>query len=208
MKMINSTLKNKIAEGDQKAFSELFYNYFHRLFRFAYDFVKNNETAEEIVEDVFFKIWEKRERLPQIENLETYLYVAVKNHSYNFLKSPKNKLFVSISGNTYQIPDAHISPEKSLLTKELQQKIDLAIDQLPEKCRMVFNLVKEDGLKYKEVAKIMDISTKTVENQLRIALGKINDTLKSYLDKHPNKKGKQIKLSDIASLLPILLLLN
>jgi RNA polymerase sigma-70 factor (ECF subfamily) len=158
--------------GDEKAFRQLFVHYYDKLFYFSNSFVKSREVAEEIVQDVFISIWGKRDKLTRINNLGVYLYVAVKNLSINHLNrsgSPctdLNQLDVSL-------PSAAASPEDLLVASEMLQAINQSIGQLPPKCRMVYKLVKEDGLRYKEVAEILHISPRTVENQIGAALRKI-----------------------------------
>jgi RNA polymerase sigma-70 factor (family 1) len=157
---------------DQSAYKELFTGLYSYLYYFAISFVKTKQSAEEIVSDVFIKLWEKRKELEKVINLKVYLYVATRNISLNYLDKQKHFVTQSIDG-TEEIQSLYFDPEQLMITAEMLNRIHRAIDNLPPKCRVIFKLVKEDRLKYKEVAEILHISVKTVENQLAIALHKI-----------------------------------
>jgi RNA polymerase sigma-70 factor (ECF subfamily) len=150
-----------------------------RLFQFAFTFVQNREQAEEIVNDVFLRLWQNRSRISQIENISVYLYVAVKNTAANYLRQSKPRDLEAVH-HFYLSPD----PEQILITDELRKKIAAAIDGLPARCKLIFKLVKEDGLSAAEVAAILDISYKTVTTQLTIALKKLEEALRPSLPKN------------------------
>jgi len=181
--MIASTrikyLQNRIAEHeDQYAYKELFTSLYSYLYHFAFSFVKSKQSAEEILSDVFIKIWEKRSELEKIINLKVYLYVATRNISLNYVEKQKRDATSNLDEFTSaSIKSVYFDPEQLMVTAEMMNLIQKAIEDLPAKCKMVFKLVKEDGLKYREVAEIMEISTKTVENQLAIALRKIGSAV-------------------------------
>ena len=166
-------LLQKIQEGDQLAFKEFYHSQFFKLYQFAYSFVHSKENAEEIGNDVFFALWQKRESLHTIQNIQVYLYVAVKNASLNYLR--KNNLQVPVSVDELNVDHFPMvaNPELLLIQRELQQQVREAIEQLPPRCRLIFKLVKEDGLSYKEVATILDLSVKTIDSQLCLALKKL-----------------------------------
>ena len=174
-------LQRRIAEGEQSALKLLYDNYNARLFQLAYAIIRSRESAEEIVADVFIKIWEKREQVRTIENFSFYIYVAARNTSISYLrKQGYNKNFnLDEAALPYYQLDA--TPEEMMITNEILQKINRAINELPPKCRLIFKLVKEDGLKYREVAELLEVSTKTVENQIGIALKKIHEAIRIHL---------------------------
>lgn len=169
---------------DMKAYKELYTLLFDGLHRFSYSIVKSKEVAEEIVSDVFIKIWQIRDKLPEINNLKVYLYTITKNFSLNYIhRSYKNS---SISINDMDIEpiiEVH-TPEELCISAEIVNKIKMTIRQLPPQCRIIFQLVKEDGMKYKEVAEILNISVFTVRNQLAIGIRKISDALPAYVQPH------------------------
>ncbi len=168
-------LQNRIARyEDQQAYKELFTEFYFYLHHFATGFIKSKQSAEEIVSDVFIRIWKKRKELERIGNLKVYLYTATRNIALNYLEKQKRTATYSIDEESAAgIKSIYFNPEQLLITAEMMNRIQKAIEGLPPKCRMIFRLVKEDRLQYKEVAEIMHISAKTVENQLAIALHKI-----------------------------------
>jgi RNA polymerase sigma-70 factor (ECF subfamily) len=139
--------------------------------------VHQKEPAEEIVHNVFMKLWEKRTLLSKIENPDVYLYVAVKNHSLDYLSKNRFKETVDISSISSDFLVFHVDPEQMMITEEMRKKIAEAIEQLPPRCKHIFCLVKEDGLKYKDVAAILNLSVKTVEAQMVIAMKKLMTAL-------------------------------
>lgn len=165
---------NKISrESDYQSFKVLYGYYFVRLFRFCMSIVHNKESAEEIVNDVFINLWRRRTHLYKIENPDVYLYVAIKNHSLDYLSKDHLKEMVDISTVSGESIRFTLDPEQLMITEEMKKKISHAVDQLPPRCKLIFKLIKEDGLKYKEVASILDISIKTVEAQLAISMKKL-----------------------------------
>jgi RNA polymerase sigma-70 factor (ECF subfamily) len=171
-------LQYRIARhGDQQAYRELFTALYPSLLLFAKSLVKSKEPAEEIVSDVFIRIWEKRHQLDKINNLRVYLYVSTRNTAYNYLDKQKVNITNPIEDVETEFTSIYFDPEQLMITADMLTLIQTAIDQLPPKCKIIFKLAKEDGLKYREVAEVLNISVKTVENQLAIALQKIGNTV-------------------------------
>jgi RNA polymerase sigma-70 factor (family 1) len=174
---MDTTTKNLIGypveTAGKAAFEALYRLYFVRLFRFCYSIIHQKESAEEIVHDVFVKLWENRHRTPEIGNPRLYLYVSVKNRSLNFLRDNAAAPTIEISERCDQYIRFDANPETILLDSEGLQRIRAAINELPPRCKLIFSLIKEDGLKHKEVSRLLDLSVKTVETQLAIALRKI-----------------------------------
>ena len=167
-------LQIRIARNeDHKAYKELFTSLYTYLLHFAFSLVKMKQPAEEIVSDVFIKIWQKRKELEKIENLKVYLYISTKNTALNYLEKQKRAATDNIDKFANQFKSIYFDPEQLMITADMVSLIHEAIENLPLRCKMIFKLVKEDNLKYKEVAEILSISEKTVENQLAIALRKI-----------------------------------
>lgn len=176
-------------EEDEKAFEALFKVFYESLINFSLNYVLSRELAEEVISDVFVKVWNNRKELATIANLETYLYVAVKNQSLNYL-SKLSGYVVSPAGDLFldNLQDS-FDPEKELEFRELQLDLDKAVEGLPAQCRVVFKLIKEDGFKYKEVAEILGLSVRTIETQLTRALKKLSVALVPYLPSRKNKRG-------------------
>ena len=185
------TITRRIASGDQRSFRVLFDHFSPRLTEFARAMLKSKEAAIEVVDDVLVKIWMHRETLPGIENMRVYLYTATKNTALNYLSSKARQVITE--------PFDHISiqlledrnPEQQLIAKELLRKINTAVDDLPARCKMSFKLVREDGLKYKEVAEILNISVNTVDAQMVIAVKKIRDAVGEYFDRFQGLAAKK-----------------
>jgi RNA polymerase sigma-70 factor (ECF subfamily) len=162
---------------DQQAYKELYTGLYAYLYHFAFSFVRSKQLSEEIISDVFIRIWEKRKEIDQISNLKVYLYVATRNTALNYIERQKRIVTESIDEVSGSIKGVYFDPEQLMITAEMMNRIQKAIEALPPKCQLVFKMVKDDGLKYREVAEIMGISIKTVENQLAIALQKIGDAV-------------------------------
>jgi len=167
--------------NDEAAYKQLFFLFFGSLRRFAMAILRSNEAAEEVVSDVFIKLWQRRSRIMAIENLGAYLYVSTKNTAFNYRAGRNNQ-------QAFDLPDPGMAatspnPEQAMITAEMMNQIQQVVHSLPPRCRMVFRLVKEYGLRYKEVAAVLDISIKTIDNQLAIALRRISQALFLKLDK-------------------------
>jgi len=164
---------------DIKAYNQLYASLSGGLYHFCRSLVKSNEIAEEIVSDVFLKVWQIRARLMEIENLKVYLYTVAKNLSLKYLGKKYRSTLVSL--DSIDIETTIGGPLEMCISADLVNQIRRVIQELPPQCKLVFQLVKEGGLKYKEVAAILDISPLTVRNQLAIAIRKIGETLPAYL---------------------------
>ncbi|SDQ01699.1 RNA polymerase sigma-70 factor, ECF subfamily [Mucilaginibacter sp. OK268] len=185
--MLNIDVKElllKIArDNDLAAFKKIYFLYYERLLKLASSFVKQTEVAEEIVDDVFVKVWANRIRLSEVNNLTVYLYVAIKNQALNYNQA--NRIVcIDIESVEFELKDLNSSVEDVLITAELAKVINGAIQRLPEQCKMVFKLVKEDHLKYRSVAEILSISPKTVEYHMGNALKTIAAAISASPDHH------------------------
>jgi RNA polymerase sigma-70 factor (family 1) len=163
--------------NDEHAFERFYGQYFIRLFRFCYALVHEKGAAEEIANDVFLSLWKRRDRLSTIEKPEVYLYVSAKNHCLNHLRRHRRTATIDLDNLREDALQFQADPESLLIRAETMNRVLAAIDCLPPKCKLIFQLVKQEGLKYKEVARVLDISVKTVEAQLAIAVKKIGQAL-------------------------------
>lgn len=185
------TWQHRIAAGDETAFNQLFRCFYIRLVDFAANILKARPPAEEIVNDVFVKLWQRRQHLPEVQKIKVFLYVAVRNGCYNYLRS--NSLWSVTVGIDQVSSITNLQdPESDLAFRELQHRLNIIISILPEQCRQVFRMVREDGLKYKEVAEILQISPRTVETQLFRAIKKIRQELeRTYASSSTNSNHNQ-----------------
>jgi len=157
----------------EKAYKTLFMGMHESLVEFAGSILKSSEDAEEVVSDFFMNIWQKRTSLPEIERPRLYFFVGVKNASLNrLIVKERIKLPPEIEWET-SLKSIFFNPEELMLSAEVVKNVMNAINELPPRCKMIFKLVKEEGLKYADVAKLLDISVKTVEAQMAIALRRI-----------------------------------
>jgi len=171
------------ADGDQHAYTQLYLAYMPYLLRFARSIIKNNELAEEVVSDVFIKVWQNRAELGKIDNLKLYLYVSTKNTALNYLSRHFRKDIISLEEMSLNISMGTYNPEQLLITSEAVKKINQEIQKLPPRCRLIFKLVKEDRLRYSEIGRLLNISVKTIDNQMAIALKKISSAINFDLKK-------------------------
>ena len=166
--------------GDIAAFEMLFRTYYQSLCNYAYTFVRDREEAEEVVQSTFMNVWEKRDNLTIHTGVKPYLYAMVRNACLNLLKHEKIKqrhAEMEIASGERSIESVSHTVEAS----ELEHRIVNAMSKLPEQCRLVFKLSRFEDLKYAEIADQLNISVKTVENQMGKALRVMREQLKDYL---------------------------
>jgi RNA polymerase sigma-70 factor (family 1) len=169
-----------IRGGDKKAFEEVFRQYYRPLCGYTYTVIKDSDEAEEVVQNLFFNVWSKREALEINTSLKAYLYRAAHNDCLNRIKHAKVKTmyaedYKAVASGGYD------DSLKVLNAKELNKRINNAIEELPEQCGIVFRLSRFDNLKYNEIAEHLQISVKTVENHMGKALKLMREKLKEYL---------------------------
>ena len=179
LKEEDKQLIERIRDGKEEAFELLFKQYYQPLCIFALRYLPDEDAAKDLVQDMFFKIWEKRETFYITTSLESYLYRSVHNLSINYLnhekikKGYKDKILDGFKRRLYN--DDHAFSEF-----KLQEEVDKSIESLPERRKKIFKLSRMDGLKYSEIAARMDISVKTVEAQMIQAISFLRDKLKDY----------------------------
>lgn len=177
-------LFERIKRDDLKAYEAVFRQYYQQLYRFAYNYLRDQVPSEEMAQEVFLYIWEKRGQIEIKTTLKTYLYSAIKNKCLNYIK--------------YELPrkneleESHLAmmmvnqPEREEDSERMRRHIDAAVNELPTKCRHIFMLSRNAGLTYEEIAEELELSVKTVENQMSIALKKLRESLKPLYDYYQN----------------------
>ena len=169
----------QIAEGNEKAFEQLFEKYCDNIYGVAFNYTKSAEVAEEVTQDVFVKLWFKRKSLATLQSLENYLFIIARNHIINiFNRNKKDKNF--IEHILHHFEENNATPEDILLFKESQELIAQAIATLPHQQQMVYELRRIQGLSLEEVAVKMEISRNTARNHLNRALQNIRQFLKDH----------------------------
>ncbi len=173
---------DKEKEKKQHDFKSLFTEYHRGLCYYAYRFVSDISIAEDLVQDVFFDLWIKRDKIDISYSLKSYLYKATYNKSIDFLRSSRSQE-EKWSRNEFSVlsgcfPQDHIPEQEEILhIKEMSQEIQSCIDRLPPQCKKIFRLSREKGLKNKEVAELLNITVKAVEKQIGRALNEIRNHL-------------------------------
>jgi len=180
MELENEAIGTLLAQKDEAAFEQVFKTHFKRLHAYAFTILRDEVEAEEMVQQVFFKLWERNENLSLTGSVSSYLYRAVHNESLNYIKHQKvrsnHQLHVA-----YSMKNEVEHPAKKIIAGELEKKIHTALNELPEQCRTIFQMSRFDELKYREIADKLGISVKTVENQMGKALKLLREKLVDFL---------------------------
>jgi RNA polymerase sigma-70 factor (family 1) len=184
-------LQEKVAGGDESAFTQVYFHFSKRLIVFGTSLVRSKEIAEELVEDVFVRLWANRKQITEIDNLTVYLYVAVKNKALNKLSQKASELIAApFDYLDTSMDEFAADPYDLLITTEMMSRMQTVIETLPPRCKMIFKLIREDALKYKEVAEILNISVNTIDVQMAIAVKKICTAL--HIKKQARPSGRAI----------------
>jgi len=167
-------------ETGEQAFEQIFKSNFKNLHAYAYTIIKDDIMAEEIVQNVFCRLWEKKAKVEIRTSLGAYLYRSVYHESLNYLKHLK----VRSAYNSYaqsQSRNTSDKAEKKLLMADLENKLNQALSELPEQCRTIFQMSRFEELKYQEIADRLGLSVKTIENQMGKALKLLRLKLVDFL---------------------------
>ncbi len=176
----NTAIVRSLMPTGEATFEHLFKMHFRGLHAYAFTILKDEAMAEEIVQNVFFKVWEKRELLEIETSPKAYLYKAVYHDCLNYLKHKKVKSAHAMHVVRYS-SDKIENTSGKLMMGELIEKIQSALNELPEQCRTIFQMSRFEGMKYQEIADEMGLSVKTVENQMGKALKLMRVKLVEFL---------------------------
>ena len=176
-------LISQIQNDDREALREIFLNYYSVLTRFAYYYVNSHAIAEDIVQDVFAHIWEQRRNWAPERSLRVFLYMVVKNRCLDFLKHKKeeDKYNQEWENQRDSEPSFSDSVSEKQREEQLHRVIKQAVETLPDRAKMIYKLNRQDGLTYSEIAELLEVSQKTVENQMARSLKKLRERVKPYL---------------------------
>ncbi|MBK8884234.1 MAG: RNA polymerase sigma-70 factor [Bacteroidales bacterium] len=174
-------LAMRIKLGDEQAFELFFRKYNVRLCAFANKFLANSEEAQEVVQDMFVKLWDNREEIDPENSMKSYVFKIVQNLSINRLRRKKVESRYNEIYKMVYIDNHEFSAHESLLARELEAQIVNSIKKLPPECRKIFDLSRSEGLKYREIADTLHISIKTVEAQMSKALRSLRTELTDYI---------------------------
>lgn len=165
-----------LSPENKKKFEQLFKELFSPLTGYSMKYIYDLDDAKNIVHEVFLAVWEKFESLPEGTNYKSYLYTSVKNKSLNFIRDKKKHVILEEAED-----QGPVEENLTLETAELEKEVEIALQLLPEKCRQVFEMNRQDGLKYAEIAEKLNISIKTVEAQMSKALAIMREHLRDFL---------------------------
>ena len=165
----DNDITRRIRQGDKGQFELLFRSSYISLVRYAKTLIKDHDTAEEIVQDLFFRLWQNKEKLKIESSLNGYLFRSVHNRCLHYIEH--NRVVERYAEEiSYRQPESQESPSDILHYKELQAKIASILERLPERCGKIFYMSRFEGLKYTEIAEKLSVSIKTVESNMGRAL--------------------------------------
>lgn len=179
--MKNNTLETDrivqlVSEGNQRAFADLFNLYYANLYRFVRYFLAESD-AEDVVSEVFVALWNNRAKLLLVNNLNSYVYTMARNEAYAHLRLQNKIQNVSLDDMPVSLSICEESAEGRIIEEEMIEVYNKAVAQLPERCKLIFLMVREEKLKYKEIADILQITTGTIEQQMNQAIKRISVTI-------------------------------
>jgi len=172
-------IKN-IRKGDITAFEALFHQYYPKLYQQAFHLIGQREVAEELVQDVFIKIWERRAQLLINTSVNAYLSTAVRHSCFNYVKSKMAQQSNNLAIESLPFEPATDNPDDTTQGEELKYIVEKALKELPEKCHLIFTLSRQAGLTYQEIADELGVSKETVKSQIKIALHKLRTFVAEY----------------------------
>lgn len=172
-------LLTQIAEGNEHAFRQFFHTYRNKLYSYILKISESKETAEDTVHDVFLKIWIRREKLPEIQNLDAYLFRMARNQAYNGFRRMATETLLKSDLRKHADFQSN-NPEAKLVSKEVMRLIQDAVNKLTPQQKEVFKMSRELGLRQKEIAQQLDISISTVKKHMTNALNKLRDELSDH----------------------------
>lgn len=185
MPLINSLPENEkrllmqVAEGGEEAFGMLFHQYRNRLYAFIFSIVRSREMAEDVVQDVFLKIWLRREDLAAVDNFKAYLFRISQNHAINHLRRMSKETLVLLE-KQHRRGSGDAAADELLTYKNIQQSLNEIVNSLPLQQKTVYRLSREQNLKQEEIAQQLHISVSTIKNHMTQALRTIRERLGEY----------------------------
>jgi RNA polymerase sigma-70 factor (ECF subfamily) len=176
----DAELVRRIRAGDERALETVFKAHYAGMASFVQRFVRSPDLAEELVQDVFLKLWSKREQLAEIETFRTYLFRAARNTALNYLRRAKLERRWREEQGTDDDPPTTFAADDETVEQEVAAAVQEAINRLPPRCREIFLLSRDGGLTYAEIARSLEISVKTVETQMGRALKSLRASLHHF----------------------------
>ena len=182
MELTDSGFAELLKQGNEEAYKKVFTTYYRALHQYAFTIIPDEAVAEETVQNVFFKLWMRKDKLDMLLSLKAYLYKSIHNECMDQLKKRKHlDLFAShvLHNNKNQVSAEDAGRRISM--SELEKKLQKALNDLPGECRTIFKLSRFEGLRYQQIADHLGLSIKTVESQMGKALKRLRVSLAEFL---------------------------
>lgn len=167
-------------EGSYKAFEKLYYRFYKPLINYAHKYMKSIQVSDDMVSEVFYKIWKRRKEITVSSSFQSYLFTAVRNKCLDHLRA-ENKVHHCDDDILVEFDSLTATPLQYTMGEELQNRIEMAIEALPKDRKRIFRMSRDNGMKYKEIAEMLGISIKTVETQMGRALKHLRTALKEFM---------------------------
>jgi RNA polymerase sigma-70 factor (family 1) len=172
-------LLSRIALGDKDAFRVLYARYWSTVYSIAIGWLKSPEWSQDVVQDVFFKLWDKREKLPEVEHVRSYLFIVARNEIISAFKSKSLRLG-SIEHYMEILPGNYLQPDHALGLKQSEAFVHAAVEQLSPRQKLIFQLTRQEGLSHEEIANRLGLTKETVSNHATRALHSIRIFLQHH----------------------------
>lgn len=166
-----------LCSGDHKAFEAIFIAYFQRIEIFINGIIKSDGDAQELAQDVFVKLWTTRDQIDPAKSLNAYIYTIARNNAFNFLK---HKTVKQSYLDDYQLPNGGDTPEEICFAREIGLLVDMTVSQMPVRRQRIYTMSRSEGISNDDIAVQLNISRKTVDNQISIALREIRKVVTSF----------------------------
>lgn len=163
-------LMDQMIQGETSALKKLFFRHYHGLCEFVFHYLRNLDQSEEVVSDLFIHLWERRTELTIHGNPKAYLFAAARNRALNQLARERRRVEPLVEIDENRIGSSDSRPDRPMLQREFEQAVDQLLDQLPPRRREIFRLCRLEGFAYKEIASILEISVRTVQNHMVLAV--------------------------------------
>lgn len=181
-------MEQRLFSSGKEDYSKIYAIYFPKLVRFSQTYLHSQEDAENLVQDIFLYLWENREQIPSLGNMNAYLFTVVKNRCIDFLRrqaknDEKKRSLSELEEKELQFKLYSLQKfdENNFSIADIEHLISQAVDSLPARCKEIFILSRMEGLRHKEISERLNISVNTIESQIAIALKKLKVALKDYM---------------------------
>jgi RNA polymerase sigma-70 factor (family 1) len=180
IKSQDAELLSRLQKGDEKAFAELFYAFYDKLFGFVLGITHSKATAEDITQEVFLKIWQNREDIIDVENINALLFRIAQNRTIDQLRKSAREVLATSAHLELESQNNNPEPLDLLIHDELRNRLSEAVKQLPPQQQKIYTLYKEQGIQQDEIARQLNLSRSTIQSHMKLAMGNIHKYLSSY----------------------------